>query len=64
MTSRGRTPTEVDMGTCLECDELFDVEEEMEVGDVFVCPKCKTRLELLDLQPVMVDYAVDEDEEE
>ena len=52
------------MGTCLECEELFDLEDENDVGDIVVCPKCKTRLELLDLQPVMVDYAVDEDEED
>ena len=51
------------MGTCLECDEVFDLTEEMEVWDIVVCPKCHTRLEILDLNPVIVDYP-DEDEDE
>ena len=45
------------MGTCLECEEQIELDEEVEVGDVIECPRCKTRLELLSLHPAMVDFA-------
>lgn len=45
------------MGTCPECDENFEISEDMEVGDIVECPKCEVRLELLNLMPGMVDYA-------
>ena len=52
------------MGTCIDCEENFEFDiEETDVGDILVCPKCKCRLEVLDLNPVVLDYAVDEDEE-
>ena len=46
------------MGTCPECDENFDITEDTEIGDIFECPKCEVRLEILNLAPAMVDYAV------
>lgn len=50
------------MGTCLECETNIDIDEDTEVGDVIVCPTCNTKLEVLGLDPVILDYAVDEDE--
>jgi uncharacterized paraquat-inducible protein A len=51
------------MGTCLECDENFDLEEGLDIGDIVRCPKCKTRMEVINSFPVQLDYAVDEDDE-
>lgn len=52
------------MGTCLECEEIFEIDENTEVSDVVVCPNCHARLEILDLDPVTIDYAeADEDED-
>ena len=45
------------MGTCLECEEHVELDENVDVGDVIECPHCKTRLEVLDLLPVRFDYA-------
>jgi len=50
------------MGTCLECETNFDLDDSVEVGHFVVCPSCKTRLEVLDLAPVVLDYAIDDDD--
>src|SRR4026208_1936156 len=47
------------MGTCLECEEHIEIDENVEVGDIIECPGCKTQLEVLDLHPVSFDYAPD-----
>ncbi len=51
------------MGTCLECEETFDLSDDMEVYSVVVCPHCHARLEILDMDPFVVDYAEDDEEE-
>ncbi len=50
------------MGTCLDCDTNITLDENADIGDVLICPSCKARLEIIDLDPVILDYAVDEDE--
>ena len=50
------------MGTCLDCDTNINLDENADIGDVLICPGCKARLEIIDLNPVILDYAVDEDE--
>jgi lysine biosynthesis protein LysW len=47
------------MGTCLDCEEHIELDEDAEVGDVIECPSCRVRLEILDLSPVTFDYAPD-----
>ena len=50
------------MGTCLDCEENFYMEEGVEVGDVVDCPKCRIRMEVLNTFPtVNLDYAAPED---
>ena len=51
------------MGTCFECDETIELEEDAEIGDIISCRKCGTRYEILNTFPVSLDYAVDEEEE-
>ena len=51
------------MGTCPDCEENFEIEETAEIGHVIACPKCKARLEILDLSPVVLDYAIEGDDE-
>ena len=53
---------EATVGTCLDCDLNIDLDEGADIGDVLVCPGCKARLEIIDLKPVILDYAVDEDD--
>ena len=50
------------MGTCPDCDENFEIEEDAEIGDMAECPKCKVRLEILSVFPVMFDYAPEVEE--
>lgn len=45
------------VAVCLECDEHFELEDETDVEEIVTCPKCGTRYEVLDLDPVVVDYA-------
>jgi len=49
------------MGTCLECEEQIELDENVDVGHIIECPSCKTRLEVLDLSPVSFDYAPEPD---
>ena len=49
------------MGTCLECDENFYLDEGVDIGDIVVCPKCKTRHEVINTAPMTLDYAEDEE---
>ena len=48
------------MGTCLECEEMIELGDGVEVGDIIECPECRTRLEVLDLFPVSFDWAPDQ----
>ena len=45
------------MGTCSECEETFYVDENTEIGDIVDCAKCETKLEILNVHPVAIDYA-------
>ena len=44
------------IGICLECDEHIEFDEDLEVEEVLVCPKCQKRFEIIDLDPVTLDY--------
>jgi len=50
------------VGTCVDCDTNIDIDENADIGDTIICPKCKCSLEIIGLAPVILDYAVDEDE--
>jgi len=50
------------MGTCPDCEENFEIGDSVEIGDVIECRACKARLEILDLHPVVLDYAVDKEQ--
>jgi lysine biosynthesis protein LysW len=45
------------IGICLECDEQIELDDDADVGDIVECPHCKTRQEILDLNPVVLDFA-------
>ena len=45
------------MGTCPDCEENFEIDEEAESGDSVECPRCQVRLEVLSTFPVTLDYA-------
>ena len=45
------------IGICLECDEQIELMDDAECGDFVECPNCKSRYEILDLHPVVLDEA-------
>ena len=50
------------VGTCPDCEENFELGDSAEVGQTIACPNCKAQLEILDLNPVILDYALDKEE--
>jgi lysine biosynthesis protein LysW len=34
------------------CDEDFDIDEDVELGEVVVCPHCEAELEVVSLAPL------------
>ena len=51
-------------GTCPECDADVQVDEDTDKGDVVECPDCDTTLEVVGLDPIELDVAVEEEEED
>jgi lysine biosynthesis protein LysW len=50
---------------CTECEADIDLdEEEVEEGEVVVCPECSVELEVAQIHPVQLKAILDEDEEE
>ena len=47
------------VGICLECDEHIELEEEIDVEEFVACPKCSTRFEVIDLDPVVLEEAAE-----
>ncbi|MBN1287655.1 MAG: hypothetical protein JXB47_19795 [Anaerolineae bacterium] len=44
---------------CPECDAWVNVKDSVELGDIVTCPECETRLEIVGLNPLELDYADD-----
>ena len=44
------------VGICLECGEEIELDDDAEVEDGVVCPNCRMRFEVIDLDPVQLDY--------
>ncbi|HKG23832.1 MAG TPA: lysine biosynthesis protein LysW [Blastocatellia bacterium] len=51
-------------GTCPECDTEVQVDEDTDKGDVVECSDCGTVLEVVGLDPIELDVATEEEEEE
>ncbi len=51
------------MGTCPDCEENFELSDEAGVFDIVECPRCRLRLEILNVFPVAFDFAPEPDEE-
>ena len=53
------------MATCPECDSDIDVDEyDVDKGDLISCPECGTNLEVVNLAPLELEAAPDEDDED
>ena len=52
------------IATCPQCEAEIHVDEEMDKGDAMICPECDASLEVVGLDPVELDFAVEEEEED
>jgi alpha-aminoadipate/glutamate carrier protein LysW len=43
--------------TCPECEAEFDLDAETEINEILVCPECGVDLEVISLDPPIVDLA-------
>ncbi len=48
---------------CPECDEDIRISGTPKLGKVVICPQCGTRLEVVELDPLELDWAFDEPED-
>jgi lysine biosynthesis protein LysW len=46
--------------TCVDCGAQIAVSSPLQIGQRIVCPECKTKLEVIDTDPVELDWAYDE----
>ena len=59
--------TAITVARCPDCKQRIEIRPFLRVGDALVCPHCEADLEVVDLNPVELDWAyippADEDEE-
>jgi transcription elongation factor GreA len=52
----------VNIVPCPECDHAITVKVDWREGDLFPCPNCGAELQVMSLDPLVVDFAPEEDE--
>ena len=50
------------IATCPQCEAEIHVDEEMDKGEAMICPECDASLEVVGLDPVELDFAIEEEE--
>ena len=51
-------------GPCPECDADVQVDDDMDKGDIVECQDCGSVLEVVGLDPIELDLAMEEEEED
>lgn len=51
------------IATCPKCEAEIHVDEEMDKGETMVCSECDASLEVVGLDPVELDFALEEEED-
>jgi len=49
---------------CAECGAEFVPKEKLSIGDILECPECAAELEVVVVEPLTLDSAVGDDEDE
>jgi alpha-aminoadipate/glutamate carrier protein LysW len=49
--------------TCIECEGNVSFDEEPMLGEIAACPDCGVELEVISLDPIMVDVAPEVEED-
>ena len=48
---------------CLECAAELDLAPDVELGEIVVCPDCGVELEVIGLEPLLLDLAPEVEED-
>lgn len=51
-------------GICPDCEAEVQVDENSGKGDIVDCPDCGATLEVVGLDPIELDFVIEEDEED
>jgi lysine biosynthesis protein LysW len=46
------------VGTCLDCEEHIELDDDADCDDIIECPKCASRFEIIDLDPVVLESVI------
>jgi len=41
---------------CLSCNEEIQIPTKKKIGDLIICTKCAAEMEIVDLEPIQVDW--------
>lgn len=52
------------LATCPECEAEIHVDEDVDKGELVNCEECEAKLEVVGLDPIELDYAPEDDEED
>ncbi|MCG3162335.1 MAG: hypothetical protein JMDDDDMK_03582 [Acidobacteria bacterium] len=52
------------LAVCPECEAEIHVEDDVDKGEIIRCEECETALEVVGLDPIELDIASEDDEEE
>jgi lysine biosynthesis protein LysW len=52
------------LATCVECDEAIEINGRPKLGMRLLCAYCGAKLEVVNLAPVEVDWAYEDDEDD
>jgi lysine biosynthesis protein LysW len=53
----------VPIAACPECEADIHVDEDVDKGELFNCPECDARLEVVGLDPIELDFSLEEEDE-
>jgi lysine biosynthesis protein LysW len=54
----------VPLASCPECEAEIHVDEDVDKGDIIHCEECEARLEVVGLDPIELDLAADDGEDD
>ena len=51
------------MLVCLECCAEWQADEELEKGEIIICPECGLEMEVIEIEPLQLAEAPEEEED-